>query len=246
MSFTSLEDITNEIIEKDYKFTTEDLQPSIDNDLIIEEEDMEGNLTNESLLIKFDKMEIEDVFINESLISYFDKIDGCKKCFLNSDISLSIKPFVPLITELKRLKENEIFKLYITSYGGSVDTGLKIIEAISQSKGIVVTIGSGIIASMGSAIWLYGNKLKLTEGTITMFHMSSHGDLGNSNLIKKRADAIISFVKTILNKALSMKLIDKKEYDLLVNENIDLFIPYTTMKKRLKELNNDSRISSVR
>jgi ATP-dependent Clp protease protease subunit len=77
--------------------------------------------------------------------------------------------------------EKKDITLYIDSPGGSVKSGLSIVDVMNYIKSDVATINTGMCASMGSVLLSSGTKGKrysLIQSRV-MTHMVSHGTHGN-------------------------------------------------------------------
>lgn len=80
--------------------------------------------------------------------------------------------------------EHEPIKIIINSPGGDVYSGMAIIDAIQNSTTPVITIGTGICASMGLGILVSGHERYATKRTQFMYHDISGGVWGNPKDIK--------------------------------------------------------------
>jgi len=76
---------------------------------------------------------------------------------------------------------NEDITIHVDSPGGSVKSGLSIIDTIDLIKSPVATINTGMAASMGSLLLGCGTKGKreALESSRVMLHQVSHGAYGN-------------------------------------------------------------------
>jgi len=95
--------------------------------------------------------------------------------------------------------EKEIF-LYINSPGGSVNSGLAIIDAMDFVKPDIITVAMGCVASMGSLIASSGTrgKRKILPHCTHMIHQVSSGTRGTA------MDMEIAMKETLrLNKVLT-------------------------------------------
>lgn len=81
---------------------------------------------------------------------------------------------VSQIEYLSKKSTNPI-KIYINSPGGSVTAGLAIYDAMNNSKCDIITIGTGLVASMGSFLLSSGSKgmRYVTNSTEVMIHQPS-------------------------------------------------------------------------
>ncbi|MEN8906979.1 MAG: ATP-dependent Clp protease proteolytic subunit [Clostridiales bacterium] len=97
----------------------------------------------------------------------------------------NIKPIMEKISEINEfdnLKESEIANyirkpiyLNVSTFGGSVYTGLALMGMIEMSKTKIITIGLGYIMSMGLYIFLSGHEKHVHKNATFMYHeISTH------------------------------------------------------------------------
>lgn len=158
-------------------------------------------------------------------------------CKLSGPIRYNVL-YSDLITLLKVMDKNDNMHLYIESGGGSIRIGTVIMDAIRACRGCVTTISVGCIASMAAGIWSCGHKLVCLPHSDVMYHMSLHGDNGNSNGILKRAATTVFVVNDALVKYFYERgLITEAEKSKMQTSNDAVWIPYMEMNARLKTLN---------
>ena len=94
--------------------------------------------------------------------------------------------------------------IYINSPGGSVTAGFAIVDAMSKSKNDIVTVCTGIAASMGAFILSCGTKGKrfATALSEVMIHQPIGGVQGQASDIELTANHIIR-IKNTLNSILA-------------------------------------------
>ncbi len=111
-----------------------------------------------------------------------------------------------IIVQLEHLdrKGKEDILFYINSPGGSVSAGLAIYDAMKRCRCDVVTICTGMAASMGAFLFSSGTKGKryITPMAEVMIHQPLGGAQGQASDIE-RAAAHILFLKKRLNAVLS-------------------------------------------
>lgn len=90
------------------------------------------------------------------------------------------------------LKENddEDLNVYINSPGGSVFDGMGIYNILRGSGRNITTINNGLAASMGSILFLAGDKRIANTGSIYMVHKPSSMVWGDADDMKKEAELL--------------------------------------------------------
>ncbi|WEG18513.1 ATP-dependent Clp protease proteolytic subunit [Alkalihalophilus pseudofirmus] len=134
----------------------------------------------------------------------------------------------------KPVEELQPIKLYVSSNGGCVVSGLALIDAIQTSRIPVETIGVGVCASMGALLLLSGTKgyRKCYENTTILLH---DGNLSLSHSGKKARqvmdyyDGLEDRLKdiTVDKTVITSELYDKKndeEWYLFGSEALELGI----------------------
>lgn len=141
-----------------------------------------------------------------------------------------------LIRVLETMSSEQTINMFISSPGGCLATTLPICAAMGVCKGTINTVAVGQTASAAALIWSVGHNRYVENGGFLMFHMSSHGDFGNSHFIAESAvhtrDSVIEFaIKPLLND----NLITSNEYQAIIDRK-DVFISAAEMNARLQAL----------
>lgn len=152
---------------------------------------------------------------NTDLISY--DMSKNRVIYLNGEVngesSLSI------ITQLRYLaaKSDKDIYLFINSPGGAVSDGLAIYDVMNEISCDVVTVATGMAASMGSFLLAAGapGKRFVTPSTEIMIHQPLGGVQGQATDISLVADHIQK-IKTKLATIMAEKC--KKNLDDVVND----------------------------
>lgn len=108
---------------------------------------------------------------NKDVITLYGKIDGASAAAVINQI------------HAKQHEGTKLQPLYlvIDSPGGEVQAGLRIIDAIQQSKRPIITVDVGLAASMAAYIFEHGHARMMNPHSTLMFHLASMGmasDLG--------------------------------------------------------------------
>jgi ATP-dependent Clp endopeptidase proteolytic subunit ClpP len=91
--------------------------------------------------------------------------------------------------ELSAIKAGQI-DLHINSPGGAVFDGITIYNLLKQHPANITTYIDGIAASIASVIALSGNKVVMAENALWMMHNPTGMVMGDSNDMRKIADAL--------------------------------------------------------
>lgn len=105
---------------------------------------------------------------------------------------------IDVITQVKKQPEAQSFTVHINSEGGAVDVGFDIYNYLTNLGLPIKTVGSGLVASIATVIFMSGTERVLKEDTKFMIHLPWGGVDGT-------ADEIESFAKEV--RAVEDKLV---------------------------------------
>jgi len=119
------------------------------------------------------------------------------------------EPSVTLIDIVKQVKEQPnatAYNVYINSEGGYVDVGFDILNYLRSLGKPLTTIGSGIVASIATVIFMAGSTRQIRENTQFMIHlpwMSAEGTASDLEIsakeLKQTEKQLLDFYKKELN-----------------------------------------------
>lgn len=148
---------------------------------------------------------------------------------------------IDVISQVKKQPNAESFEVYINSDGGVVDTGFDIYNFLKSLGLPITTIGTGMVASIATVVFMAGSKRLIKSGTQFMIHLPM-GGIGfatademeaHTKEVRNVENKIIQFYskELALNKDAISPLL-KKETWLNQQQLIDLgFVtPMTAMK----------------
>ena len=161
-------------------------------------------------------------------------------CYITSTIE-DIDNYLDLLEALASMTEQDTMSIYIDSPGGFVCSGVIIASFIVRCKGTVTTIARGLCASAGSLIWSAGQVCIAEPFALFMWHMSIHGDNGNSLKIKNDAQTQVEYVKNILlNVSLKKGHLTEEEVEKICTDpDYVRWIPADEMIKRMAGRNEN-------
>jgi ATP-dependent Clp protease protease subunit len=107
----------------------------------------------------FDAFTIQDEMLMHREIECLGEINDEMICSLISQIMY-----------LKRQNENEKITIYINSPGGSVDSGLALLDIMKAVKCPIRTVCIGMAASMGAVLFLAGDERDILPHSRVMIH----------------------------------------------------------------------------
>lgn len=158
--------------------------------------------------------------------------------FINGPIRGSGAYYAEFMTLLETLDESSTVVVRIASPGGSLYTGSMIASGLSKTRAKTVAIACGVVASAAAFIWSHAKVREVKDNAVIMFHMSSHGDYGNSEKIKITAENIVRYVKeTCIDPMVEQGIVTADESETMIDRRRDVLIDATTMRSRLEKFN---------
>lgn len=103
---------------------------------------------------------------------------------------------IDVIAQVKKQPESNAFNVHINSEGGLVDVGFDIYHYLKSLGKPITTIGSGIVASIATVIFMAGSNRQIYENTRFMIHLPWGGSMGTADELVKFAGQL----RTIENK----------------------------------------------
>ena len=127
-----------------------------------------------------------------------------RRIFLSEEITSANAAEIILQLEYLDSRSNADILFYINCPGGSVTAGLSILDAMNRCKSPIVTVCTGIGASMAAILVCCGQKGKrfITPMAEMMIHQPLAGISGQASDVERTANHVIK-IKEKLNRILS-------------------------------------------
>ena len=113
---------------------------------------------------------------------------------------------IDVVSQVKKQPKATAYNVHINSEGGLVDVGFDIYQYLKALKKPITTIGSGIVASIATVIFMAGDKRQVRENTPFMIHLPWGGSMGTADELEQFADQLraiekkmVGFYKKALN-----------------------------------------------
>ncbi|MFP9114927.1 Clp protease ClpP [Flavobacterium sp. RHBU_3] len=92
-----------------------------------------------------------------------------------------------VVAQVKKQPAATAFNVHINSEGGLVDVGFDIYNYLRALRKPLTTIGSGIVASIATVIFMAGSRRQLRENTPFMIHLPWGGSMGTADELEQFA-----------------------------------------------------------
>ncbi|QEE50091.1 Clp protease ClpP [Flavobacterium alkalisoli] len=106
---------------------------------------------------------------------------------------------IDVVSQVKKQPKATAFNVHINSEGGLVDVGFDIYHYLKSLGKPITTIGSGIVASIATVIFMAGNKRLIRENTPFMIHLPWGGSMGTADELTQFAAQLKSIEKKLVN-----------------------------------------------
>jgi len=130
-----------------------------------------------------------NLYINDVIGSTYD---------YNGNLTEKGFELLDLIQQVQKYPEAESYNLFICTPGGSVEVGFQIYDYLKSLGKPVHTIGHSMVASIGTVVFMAGEKRTLNKGTDFFIHLPSGGVHGTSEDINDYASMISEIQTKIL------------------------------------------------
>ena len=122
---------------------------------------------------------------------------------------------------------------YLSGPGGAADVAARVISAMQTTAATVKTYAAGECASSSALMWAYGHERYVEPGSCVMFHMSSHGDQGNTENVYDSALVIQKYIRGImLDPKIRGPVLHEDEITALTEDRRDIFLDAETLVSR--------------
>jgi len=143
--------------------------------------------------------------------------------------------YFAIIHILYNATDKDTVVLNIYSYGGMVETGCHLINAMFNTCAHTVTRAYGIVASIAAVIWCCGQERQVTDNATIMFHMPSGGCFGKTADNEEESKNIQDFFTELL-KDVAKGILTDEDFERIITCRNDVFIPAKTIRERLGQL----------
>ena len=136
----------------------------------------------------------------------------------------SVDHYKDLIKGIKSLKSTDTIVIHMANYGGSVMTGVQIINAMKVSKAKVIVELEGPSYSMGALLTCAADDIIYHDYTYLMFHTFSGGFQGKASDSEKHMKAIAKMIVDVLQSECKPKgiLTDRQIEDIM--NGVDVYV----------------------
>lgn len=149
---------------------------------------------------------------------------------------MDMRKVIVVLHTINSLTPDDELIVNICSPGGDVVSGVQIAVAISNCKAKVVrTHALGIMAgSIAAIIWTAGRIRTCSKSTSIMYHGASMMAGGKAADIAESASQNNEYIFKLIQMAVNQGLVTQDEYNSIVCDRKNVYIPGHVMQERLK------------
>jgi ATP-dependent protease ClpP protease subunit len=167
-------------------------------------------------------------------VSYKPVNAGIFNLYLYDEIE-SAEQFIPAIEALDAAGDNDIFRIYLSTPGGSLDATDTFLDAVRKTQARVVTFASGGVHSAGTVILLNSDEFFLSDNFNALIHNGGCGSGGKYSDFKAHAQHNVKYMETVLRETYEGFLTDV-EIDALI-EGKDFWMDASEFGERFERRN---------
>jgi ATP-dependent protease ClpP protease subunit len=173
-------------------------------------------------------------FSGEASISSYTTDDKDSRIIISiRDAFLDPKTLSAATTRLLMADKDAQILMLINSVGGNVYALRQILAAMEVCEAKITTHVTGIAASCGAMLWLYGDELTMSPLARVMFHGSSMmGITGNTVQLAETLEKQVEVLNNMLHPAITKNILTEEEYDNMVNGKSDIYLTYQELKAK--------------
>jgi ATP-dependent protease ClpP protease subunit len=118
--------------------------------------------------------------------------------YISGEIGIEVN-LIDIVGQVKGQPEAVSFKVHINSPGGFVDAGFDIFNYIRSIGKPIETIGSGLVASIATVIFMAGSSRSILPNTQFMIHLPWMESAGNADELEQYAKELRAVEKQLMD-----------------------------------------------
>lgn len=177
----------------------------------------------------------EQPTLERTAFQYFEQIQTNKilTFYLSNEIA-EPEYYVEMIHRIRTASPQDLIYIILNTRGGSLETGIQLINAMQSTQATVITVIEGECHSLGTIIFLSGDEFIVNDYGLMMFH-NFRGIIGGKG--NEQAAQIQATVKwfTKLVKKIYFPFLSQDEINRLLKGE-DFWIDSDEIRTRLKKM----------
>lgn len=147
-------------------------------------------------------------------VSYKPANAGIFNMYLYGPIE-DAEQFVPAIEALDQAGEYDVFRIYLSTDGGSLDATDTFLDALRRTAARVIVFASGGVHSAGTVILLHADEFYLSDNFNALIHNGGCGSGGKFSDFKAHAEHNVKYMEHVMRSTYA-GFLDDDEIDALL------------------------------
>lgn len=147
-------------------------------------------------------------------VSYTPANAGIYNMYLYGPIE-DAEQFIPAIEALDSAGEYDVFRIYLSTDGGSLDATDTFLNALQRTAARVVVFASGGVHSAGTVILLHADEFHLSDKFNALIHNGGCGSGGKFSDFKAHAEHNVKYMESVMRDTYA-GFLDDDEIDALL------------------------------
>lgn len=142
--------------------------------------------------------------------------------------------YTDMIHKITTASAADVIFIHLNTPGGQLDTGVQLINAMTNSSAKIVTVLESMAHSLGTLIFLSGDEMVVNEHCMMMFHNFNGGLIGKGNELVSELEATVKWFAA-LAEDIYIPFLSRDEFERIVKGE-DMWMQTPEIKKRLENM----------
>jgi len=142
--------------------------------------------------------------------------------------------YIDMIHKIRMAGPEETVCIHLNSPGGSIDTGVQIINAMRASQANIVASVESESCSLATMIFLAADEMVVHDDCIMMFHNFTAGAYGKGHELKANVKGVSDWIEAFMRR-LYVPFLSEKEFDRLLKGE-DFWMQSDEIRDRLQKM----------
>lgn len=147
------------------------------------------------------------------------------------------KYYTDMVHRIRTAGPNDVVYIHVNTPGGSLSTGIQLINAMHSSNAKIITVIDAEASSMGAILFLAGDEFIVNENCIMMFHHYSGGTFGKGHEQLAQATASVEWYERLIRK-ICFPFLSMEEIGCVLKGE-DIWLQSDEIRDRLTEMVNN-------
>jgi ATP-dependent protease ClpP protease subunit len=142
--------------------------------------------------------------------------------------------YTDMIHKITTASSADVIFIHLNTPGGQLDTGVQLINAMTNSAAKIVTVLESMAHSLGTLIFLSGDEMVVNEHCVMMFHNFNGGLIGKGNEMVSELEATVKWFQA-LAEDIYIPFLSQDEFNRIVKGE-DMWMQTPEIKVRLENM----------